>query len=477
MKRYLPFIGICPLIYFILFGWLDWLPLRKYDEVRLAINAVEMFKNGNFIVTYFNGEPEMWNTKPPLFIWIQVLFVKLLGVNEVAIRLPSAIAAFVVCIVLYHISLKIFNSKMIGILSVLIIITSQGFVNLHGTRSGDYDSLLTLLMFSNSLFFFKYLFDKQNKYLILFCITLIMAVYTKSIAGLMFIPAYFIFSIYQRKLASLTSYKFIMIAIIIFLAIISYYILRERMNPGYINAVIENEITGRYLNTLEGHEFGFEFYLEHITKERFTPWFIFLFLGIFLIDTKDERQLSFYKFIILISASFLLIISFSQTKLIWYDMPIYPYLSILSANGIYQIFLIVKKRNLKLSIAFLVLLFIPFYKSMFSQCYVPRLYSYEVNEYKLCEYIRENKKRLKDHKNLNFLWKNYEPQNLFYFYMLKEENPYIRNNKPINKGDIIITQDENIAELIEKNYSFVDLNKQIKQPIFIYEILESKQSK
>ena len=75
-----------------LFLHLHVLPFRLWDESRLASNAYEMHTNGNLIVTYYEGEPEMWNTKPPLVIWMQLIFIKLIGFNELAIRLSSAIA-------------------------------------------------------------------------------------------------------------------------------------------------------------------------------------------------------------------------------------------------------------------------------------------------------------------------------------------------------------------------------------------------
>jgi len=62
------------LVYFPIFLHLDILPLRMWDEARYAINAYEMNQNGNFIVTHYQGQPDMWNTKPPLMIWFQALF-------------------------------------------------------------------------------------------------------------------------------------------------------------------------------------------------------------------------------------------------------------------------------------------------------------------------------------------------------------------------------------------------------------------
>ncbi len=72
-----------------------------------------MLNNGNFIVTYFEDKPDMWNTKPPLLIWIQVLFMKFVGVNELAVRLPSAIAAFFTCITILIFSFMLFETILV----------------------------------------------------------------------------------------------------------------------------------------------------------------------------------------------------------------------------------------------------------------------------------------------------------------------------------------------------------------------------
>ena len=101
MKKSQPFIKYLVLafiIYMPIFGHLNSLPIRIWDEARLATDAYEMLHNGNFIVTYFDGKPDMWNTKPPLLIWFDVLFMKTIGVNELAVRLPSAFAALFTCI-------------------------------------------------------------------------------------------------------------------------------------------------------------------------------------------------------------------------------------------------------------------------------------------------------------------------------------------------------------------------------------------
>ena len=41
-----------------IFGHLDTLPICIWDESRLAINAYEMLKNKNYLVTHFEGKPD-----------------------------------------------------------------------------------------------------------------------------------------------------------------------------------------------------------------------------------------------------------------------------------------------------------------------------------------------------------------------------------------------------------------------------------
>ena len=60
---FLPFVFIAV---FPVYWQLTSLPILQWDEARLAVNAAEMVDNGNLIVTYFQGTPEMWNTKPTL---------------------------------------------------------------------------------------------------------------------------------------------------------------------------------------------------------------------------------------------------------------------------------------------------------------------------------------------------------------------------------------------------------------------------
>jgi 4-amino-4-deoxy-L-arabinose transferase-like glycosyltransferase len=83
---------VLPVILWLVFFWqLGVPPLYDLDEGAFTEATREMLASGNFITPYQDGEPRY--DKPVLIYWLQAGSVKLLGLNEFALRLPSAIAA------------------------------------------------------------------------------------------------------------------------------------------------------------------------------------------------------------------------------------------------------------------------------------------------------------------------------------------------------------------------------------------------
>ena len=134
------------MIYCPFFLHLGDLPVRVWDEARLIANTLEMEKNGNYLVTHFDGKPEMWNTKPPLMIWCQLFFLKLIGNEEISFRLPSAIAGFLTALMIMLVSVRYLKSYWFGLITALVLVTANGYIGDHVARTGDYDSLLTFFM-------------------------------------------------------------------------------------------------------------------------------------------------------------------------------------------------------------------------------------------------------------------------------------------------------------------------------------------
>jgi len=73
------------------FWMLGSVPLYDLDEGAFTEATREMLASGNYITPHKDGEPRY--DKPVLIYWLQAGSVQLLGLNELALRLPSALAA------------------------------------------------------------------------------------------------------------------------------------------------------------------------------------------------------------------------------------------------------------------------------------------------------------------------------------------------------------------------------------------------
>lgn len=95
--------------------------LFDWDEINFAEAAREMIRSNNYSMVQINYAP-FWE-KPPFFFWLQVLAMKVFGVNEFAARFPNAIAGVVTSITLFLIGKKHF-SKSFGWLWAMVYMTS-----------------------------------------------------------------------------------------------------------------------------------------------------------------------------------------------------------------------------------------------------------------------------------------------------------------------------------------------------------------
>lgn len=89
ISKYLPILLL--LTFLSLFAHLGNVPLFDPDEGAYSEVSREMVANLDFTAARLNGTP--FFHKPPLFFWAQAASMKILGLNEFSLRLPSAIAA------------------------------------------------------------------------------------------------------------------------------------------------------------------------------------------------------------------------------------------------------------------------------------------------------------------------------------------------------------------------------------------------
>lgn len=130
--------------------------LFDWDEINFAEAAREMIVTGDYLTVQINYLP-FWE-KPPLFIWMQVLSMKIFGINEFAARFPNAICGIVTLLVLFNIGRKL-RDNLFGILWVLAFAGSV--LPFFYFKSGIIDPWFNLFIFLSIWFLMLYSFPEN----------------------------------------------------------------------------------------------------------------------------------------------------------------------------------------------------------------------------------------------------------------------------------------------------------------------------
>jgi len=344
--------------------------IKIWDEASGAQNAIEMMANKKYFVVHADGEPDHLDVKPPLALWFKIIAYKIFGINEFSVRFPTIVAFWIIMLLFVVFAIWYLKAPEIGWIILIIIASSRGFIYYHVARHGDPDTLLTMFVTGYILSFFivleKYP-DNYIKYLILTGVSVVGAVYTKSVAGLAPLAGIAVYTISLRNgRRLLTRPSFYLIVLSALAIILTYYLGRELADPGYLKSVFKYEINvlSEYPGKTPKHpETGY--YFTWLWKIGFRPW-VFLIpiiiIPIIFSKNKVNKRLILYSFTG--AVVYLIGQSSALMKNHWYIAPIYPFLWLMLAVSFYEIYqlVIIWIKPLFLKIVLLLLIFsFPFY--------------------------------------------------------------------------------------------------------------------
>jgi 4-amino-4-deoxy-L-arabinose transferase-like glycosyltransferase len=341
------FLLLAVLSYIPLFYKLGSHAINEWDEAFYAINSVETTLNNNFIVLTENDSVSTYNTKPPLVIWLQSAFMRMFGINELSVRLPSALAAFVIMTALYFFSIKVFNSKIMGISAALVFLTSDGFIAPHVSRTGDLDAMVSMWIVLYTLTFITFLLTKEkirNRSYYLIAFLVIMAFLSKSIAGFLPLPGLAICALLSEKRNEIFRNRHLYFSsAIVILFCVAFYVIRESLAGGFIQMVWDSEIMRFSQDITPWHAHPVYFYVETLAK-IFLPYLYIMPAAIFIgLINPDKKIKSATLYLTVCSFSYLLLISYPTDKFINYLAPLYPLFSLLIGILFYSAYRYFKK--------------------------------------------------------------------------------------------------------------------------------------
>lgn len=351
--------------------------LHTWDERYHALVAKNMIKypfkpmlflnpHGNYN-KFLWSENHIWLHKQPLFLWQMALSMKLFGVSEFTMRLPSVIMGTLSIFLLYRIAILATNNKTIAsIASLFLCFSHYQLVQISGRLGMDHNDIAFgfYVLASIWAFFEYYNSSRKTKWIILIGLFAGCAVLCKWLTGLVvfsFWGVFCIFSLVQKK--NFTELKKMLlsflVSLIVFVPWQIFILIRYTELAKYEYAFNTKHI----FEVVENHAGGLDFYLKNLNGVYGLNIWILVFVGIlisFLFKTHNKILLGasvFYFLLVYLFFSLLV-----KTKIESYVFIVIPLGLMFAAIAFYRFFHFLKLNDkivvfLSLPICFLCLNF------------------------------------------------------------------------------------------------------------------------
>jgi hypothetical protein len=321
---FIPFIGSVHLF--------DW------DEINFAEASREMIMTGDYTHVQINYET-FWE-KPPFFFWLQVICMKIFGVNEFASRLPNAITGIATMLTLYAMGRKLENRKFAWIW----MLTYAGSVLPHFYfRTGIIDPVFNLFIFVSIWFVYRLvlLSSEETKQRLKFAafagFFAGMAVLTKGPVGLLVVLlSAAVYMVVARKFWALTLKEWIYFFLLVGTVSVAWFGYELITNgPFFLQEFIIYQI--RLFQTQDAGHGGPFYYHALVILFGCFPMSYFAFLGFKnnIDDTPERKLMRLWS--VIAFAVVLVLFSIVKTKIVHYSSFCYFPLSYLAATGVERV--------------------------------------------------------------------------------------------------------------------------------------------
>lgn len=129
-------------------------PLMDNDETWHIGNAAEMFKSGNWLINTWKYQPDYYNSKPPLSLWMILISFHSFGVSLWSARIPSMLAGIAILI-----GIMVFLGKEYGraasVFWGIAFLLLDACFDFHMFRTANMDSLFNLFIAASVIGLYK----------------------------------------------------------------------------------------------------------------------------------------------------------------------------------------------------------------------------------------------------------------------------------------------------------------------------------
>ena len=277
-----------------------------------------MLQTGDWWTVHFNGAPNF--EYPPVFIWLEAASMKVLGVNDYAAKLPSALAGLGTILILYLLVAELTADLWLAEAAMFVLATSQLFVKYatHAMTDVPFTFFVTLAL---------YLYVKairQRWYFLLAGIPIAIAILTRSVIGVFPLVVISAHLLLTRGYRRVLSFEFAaMWAIALGLPLLWFGIPPRPEHIAFIAGKVGAGAT--WIPTIHVLDYGW------MLLRFYWPWLPLLAAGVF-IDLRARRLLPILWCLCLLAP-----LSLASTKYARYLLPAFPALAMLTSSGVNRV--------------------------------------------------------------------------------------------------------------------------------------------
>lgn len=259
--------GFCAFLF--LYG-VDKFGLIGADEPRYAQVAREMLERHDWITPTLGGQP--WLEKPPLYYWQAMLVYSVLGVNEVAARLPSGIDATLLIVATY----LFFRRLRPGVEVDAALITASCAAIIGYARAASMDMALAAAFGIGMLAWWTWRESDKRIYLVLFYVSMALGMLAKGpVAPFLATIVIVLFLAAAREWRLLLRTLWIPGIMLFCLLGLPWYVAVQLRNPQFFPEFILEHNLARFSSNLYHHPEPFWYYVP-VMLLALVPWTVFV---------------------------------------------------------------------------------------------------------------------------------------------------------------------------------------------------------
>jgi 4-amino-4-deoxy-L-arabinose transferase-like glycosyltransferase len=304
------------------------------DSMNYASISKNVLTAADPMILSLNGE--IYMNKPPLFFWVNALFIKLFGAVPFSVKLSTLLAAMLIGYFLYKIAMELFEDSNTAILLPILLFST--YIVYKNTHMLKFEAFVTAFMTGAIYFYIKYLKDGRLIYVLLIGVFSGLAVFSKGPLGLVPLIGMGLFPFIDRTLLSFKYYKHFFLIFIITLAVPGWWFAYVMAHTPFFETFFLSQIVDRVGNNslnLTGATYKVRpvwAYLEYILKYG-GLFLIFFPYGIYKIR-RDGVISSGLKYVILTGVIYTVIIHFISTREQRYLYQFYVFFWVIGAYGL-----------------------------------------------------------------------------------------------------------------------------------------------